>query len=304
VGAAGAAKLLDPANANANALDVLGLTGAARTTNPQLNKPVSQYLAETNAKFGAQGAGQGPVAPGVSQPPVAPTNAAAASNTTMAQKIANYEAPPLTGAGDKGRNLAIMSEVNKINPSYDGQKYKENSAIIKDFTPGGTAGKSVVAMGTAANHIGDLRPLVDALNNGDFQAANKFFNNIKQWTGNPDVTNIAAVGPAVAAEITKTFTSTGGSVSEREELAKAFGRANSPAQLKGAIDQYEKLMIGKLSELEKQYNRTGRKDFWQNVVSDPYLKQAHDRHVAEKAARSGSPLTGSTTGGVQWSVTE
>ena len=196
-----------------------------------------------------------------------------------------------------------MAEVVRLNPGYDGQKYKENSSIIKDFTPGGTAGKSVVAMGTAANHIGDLRPLVDALNNGDYQAANKLFNNIKQWTGNPDVTNIAAVGPAVAAEIAKTFTTSGGGVAEREELAKAFGRANSPAQLKGAIDQYEKLMVGKLAELEKQYSRTGRKDFWQNVVSDPYLKEAHDRHVAEKAARSGKPLTGSTTSGIKWKVT-
>jgi hypothetical protein len=235
----------------------------------------------------------------------APANAASAANKTMAQRIANYEAPPLTGAGDKGRNLAIMAEVSRLNPEYDGQKYKENTVIIKDFTPGGTAGKSVVAMGTAANHIADLRPLVTALNNGDYQAANKLFNNIKQWTGNPDVTNIAAVGPAVAAEITKTFTSTGGSVGEREELAKAFGRANSPAQLNGAIDQYEKLMIGKLAELEKQYSRTGRKDFWQNVVSDPYLKQAHDRHLAEKSARSGAPLSGSTTSGVKWkAVTE
>jgi hypothetical protein len=45
-GAGGAAKLLDPKNANLNALDVLGLTSkAARDTNPQLNKPVSEYLA-------------------------------------------------------------------------------------------------------------------------------------------------------------------------------------------------------------------------------------------------------------------
>jgi hypothetical protein len=245
----------------------------------------------------------GAVVPGAT-PGAAPTTAAASDNATMARKIANYEAPPLTGAGDKGRNAFIMAEVARLNPNYDGQRWKENSSIIKDFTPGGTAGKSVVAMGTAANHIGDLRPLVDAINNGDYQAANKFFNNIKQWTGNPDVTNIAVVGPAVAAEIQKTFVQSGGGTgAEREELANAFSRANSPAQLKGAIDQYEKLMVGKLAELEKQYSRTGRKDFWQNVVSDPYLKEAHDRHVAEKSARSGKPLTGSTTSGVKWKVT-
>jgi hypothetical protein len=52
VGAGGAAKLLDPNNANLNAADVLGLSGAGRSTNPQLNKPVSEYLATMNSKFG------------------------------------------------------------------------------------------------------------------------------------------------------------------------------------------------------------------------------------------------------------
>jgi hypothetical protein len=52
VGAGGAAKLLDPNNASLNAADVLGLSGAGRTTNPQLNKPVSEYLADMTGKFG------------------------------------------------------------------------------------------------------------------------------------------------------------------------------------------------------------------------------------------------------------
>lgn len=51
VGAGGAAKLLNPANANSNAADVLGLTGAGKTTNPQLNKSVSQYLEDYNKRF-------------------------------------------------------------------------------------------------------------------------------------------------------------------------------------------------------------------------------------------------------------
>jgi hypothetical protein len=222
----------------------------------------------------------------------------------QARAIATYQKPMPTGLGATNKfNRDVVDLVNKINPQYDGQKYKENSKIINDFTPGGTAGKSLVAMGTAVNHIGDLRPLITALNNKDLQGANKIYNDIKKWTGDPNVTNIESVGPAVAAEIQKTFVSSGGGTgAERDELAKAFSTARSPQQLEGAVKMYENLMVGKLTELEKQYARTGRKDFWTNVVQDPRLKDMADIHNAERAARENKPVSGTTKTGIKFKV--
>ena len=223
---------------------------------------------------------------------------------SMAEKIANYELPPPSiSQRNSAGGAALMNDILRLNPNYDGQKYKENTKIINDFSPGGTAGKSVVAMGTAASHIGDLRPLIDAVKNGDIQATNQFINNVKKWTGDPNVTNLEAVGPAVAAEIQKTFVSSGGGTgAERDELSKAFGSARSKEQLEGAVKMYENLMVGKLGELEKQYARTGRKDFWQNVVSDERLKDVYDRHNAERAVRENKPVAGQTKTGIKFKV--
>lgn len=233
-----------------------------------------------------------------------PTPAVAATPVkSVAQKIADYELPmPSPSMRDPG-SVSVRNEVLKLNPGYDGQKFKENQSIIKDFTPGGTAGKSIVAMGTAVNHISDLRPLVTALHNGDLPGANAIYNNIKKWTGDPNVTNIEAVGPAVAAEIQKTFVSSGGGTgSERDELAKAFGSAKSPQQLEGAIKMYENLMVGKVDELRKQYDRTGRKDFYTNIATDPRIKEMVDHHNAQRAASENKPLSGSTTNGIKFKV--
>lgn len=237
----------------------------------------------------------------------APAPAAApAQGKSIAQQMLDYEIEGPKGPATAAK-LKLQSDINRLAAEqgkvYDGQKYKENTKIINDFTPSGQAGKSVVAMGTAASHIGDLRPLITALNQGDSQATNLLINNVKKWTGDPNVTNLEAVGPAVAAEIQKTFVSGGGGTgAERDELSKAFGSARSKEQLEGAVKMYENLMVGKLGELEKQYARTGRKDFWTNIVSDDRLKTVYDRHHAERAAREGKPLAGQTKTGVKYKV--
>jgi len=59
VGAKGVAKLLKPENANRNALDVLGLTGASAETNPQLNRLSKDVIAATYSKYDARGMAPG-----------------------------------------------------------------------------------------------------------------------------------------------------------------------------------------------------------------------------------------------------
>jgi hypothetical protein len=82
VGAKGTAELLKPENADRNALDVLGLTGAAAKTNPQLNKLSKDVIAETYSKYDASG-----MAPGGSSGTVVASASAPSSKSVAASNL-------------------------------------------------------------------------------------------------------------------------------------------------------------------------------------------------------------------------
>jgi hypothetical protein len=87
VGAKGTAELLKPENADKNAIQVLGLTGAAATTNPQLNKLSKDVIAETYSKYDASG-----MAPSGSSPSgtvVASASAPSSANQSVASLVPN-----------------------------------------------------------------------------------------------------------------------------------------------------------------------------------------------------------------------
>ena len=89
VGAGGVVKLLKPENADKNAIQVLGLTGAAATTNPQLNKLSKDVIAETYSKYDASG-----MAPGGRTP----SGTVVASATTPSSTPASSPNPVVASA--------------------------------------------------------------------------------------------------------------------------------------------------------------------------------------------------------------
>jgi hypothetical protein len=224
-----------------------------------------------------------------------------------AQRIANYQAPPLSGSGQGGENAMTMAEVYKINPNYNPveakQKIHENQNIINSFSDSSKpANKSIQALKTATNHISDLMPTIDNLQNGRYPTANAIANAFDKYTGGSRVTNMEAIGPAVGAEIMKSFNPSMGTVEERRHIADSFNAARSPEQLKEAVKLYEGLMVGKLKPLADDYERTGRKDFWPMVVKDPAVKNMYDRHMAEQNVRNNIPASGTTSTGVKFKV--
>ena len=250
-------------------------------------------------------------APIAESPTTTPAAKAPAAPTTLnpalesqAQKIARYEIEMPKGQGAQNfRNRAIIDRVYQLNPNYDGQKYKENQAIVKDYSTG-QANKSVQGLKTAFNHIDEAKPLIDNLNNSDYPAANKFLNKWATATGKSNVTSFEQVGPILAQEVMKTWNPSMGGVGEREEIAKAFNSARSPAQLNAAIDNLKGLMMGKLKPLADKYESTGRKDFWTNQINDDNVKETYDRWLQKENARHNKPATGTTKSGVKWKVAE
>lgn len=182
----------------------------------------------------------------------------------------------------------------------------ENKKILTDFSPGGTAGKQVIAITTATNHINDdFRPLIDKLANGQYPTANEMKNKISTWAGGSETNNFKFVAQAMADEIGKTLVTGGpGTQHEREQIEARFSAANNPKQLREAADYAERIMAGKTETLEEAYKRSGRNDFYKNVVTDPRVKTVVDRIRAERNVASGQAPNGTTKDGKKWKVVQ
>ena len=215
---------------------------------------------------------------------------------------------PPTGLGAANYfNRTVTQALNELHPTYDAnaakEKVKENTKILTDFTPGGVAGKQVVAFATAANHINDdFRPAIKALNNGDYPAANAFMQKLSTWTGNAsNVNNFKLVAQAMGDEVVKTLTNGGpGALADREKIQERFRSVDNAKTLSEAADYAERLMAGKTEVLAEQYARTGRKDFYTSVVPNPHIKAVVDKIQAERNVNENKPSSGTTASGIKW----
>jgi hypothetical protein len=134
-------------------------------------------------------------------------------------------------------------------------------AALKDFTSGISA-RRVTANNTAINHLETMDKLASDLNNRDTRIFNAAGNAFAAATGQTAPTSFDAAKQLVAAEVIKAVVSNGGGVTERQEAAQNFSRANSPQQLREVINTYRELLGGQLQSLEGQYKAgTGRDDF-------------------------------------------
>jgi hypothetical protein len=179
---------------------------------------------------------------------------------TTAQAIASGQLMPPTGAALLNpRNQRILAEVMKINPQYDATTILAKKKAATDFTSG-TLGNSLRSFAVAGQHLDQLGALADAMDNGNIQLVNKIGNAVSAQTGSPAPTNFNAAKDIVSKEVMKAIVAGGGGVAEREELNKTMSAANSPAQLKGVIQQYRNLMAAQHDALLQQRRAAGLPD--------------------------------------------
>lgn len=156
----------------------------------------------------------------------------------------------------------------------------------KDFSTG-IQGRQVTAFNTAIDHLSTMSQLADALQNNDVRAFNALGNKVAKETGLPAPVNFDAAKQIVTAEIIKAVVASGGGVKERQEAENNFSTANSPAQLKGAINTYMQLLGGQLNSLGLQYeNTTGRTDFDKKLTGEAKkaFTSVREQHNAAKSA--------------------
>lgn len=186
---------------------------------------------------------------------------------------------PTLGLGASGVKMQIINRARELGTAGGAsigeaatsvvqakQTKAAEQSTLKGFTSGVEA-RRVTANNTAINHLETMDRLVNDLANSDIRVVNKAANAFAKETGGAAPTNFDAAKQIVAAEVIKAVVQNGGGVTERQEAAEQFARANSPAQLKGVINTYKDLLGGQLQSLKQQYEfGTKRKDFDQRLT--------------------------------------
>lgn len=170
------------------------------------------------------------------------------------------------------RAQELYSEANGGDMTGFGTLHGTLSKGRGSFGPGGVNGQNLIALDTAVHHFDALGRTIDALNNGDVRALNAAGNYLSTQFGDPKVTNFETVKSLAADEFAKVAAGTATGEQERAKMQQLFSSANSPAQLKQAIDQAKILMAGKVQGMNQQYMQINHGQSIANRVS-PQTRQ-------------------------------
>lgn len=233
------------------------LTGAV-TTNASIPITQSANNAATNAT--SRENNRDTIAKDLQVAGIAPGGGLDDNAERTAQAIASGQLPAPTGmALLNPKNQRILGRVMEINPDYDSTTVDAKRKAARDFTSG-PLGNALRSVATANAHLDQLGELADALQNGNMQVVNRVSNWYKQQTGEAAPTNFDGVRNIVGQEVVKAIVPAGGSLAERDEAAKAFSRANSPAQLKELIQHFRMVMGAQQKNLLEQRRAAGLPD--------------------------------------------
>lgn len=180
--------------------------------------------------------------------------------------------PPNTGRGVQGtadRNailnqasaLAAARGIDQADLPKKWQEFKAQQVAIQRFQSG-PQGNTIKSFNVLVDHLDTLREAGAALKNGDIRIFNQWRQNWATQTGESAPTSFDGVKALVGDEIVKAVVGSAGALADREEVKKDLDRVSSPKQLADLIDKYDKLALGQLKGLRKQYEvSTGLKNF-------------------------------------------
>ena len=151
------------------------------------------------------------------------------------------------------RAQQIYADANGGDMTGFGTAHGTLTQARKSFAGGGVNSKTLVSLDTAIHHFDALGKAVDALDNGDTVGLNAVGNYMSKQFGDPRVTNFDTVKTLAADEFTKVAAGVTSGEGEREKMQSLFQAANSPQQLKQAIQQAQILMAGKVQGLDTAY---------------------------------------------------
>lgn len=181
-------------------------------------------------------------------------------------------------------NAADINAGNRAQPGrYSAPGYTPEAIGQKGTTTyftSGKGGQQLTAFNTAMQHLDLLDKLGKDLNNTDLQIANKAKQAWAEQTGNPAPANFEAAKNAMAGEVAAALKTSGATDQEIAKVDNTFSRAQSPAQLSGAIGTYRSLLQSKAHNLQKQYKEgmEGKPNFEQQNGNDPFAQFGGKAH--------------------------
>jgi hypothetical protein len=151
------------------------------------------------------------------------------------QKILDYANKMLKDQGIDPKNLPKMQ-----------QEFKAQQIAIQRYMSG-QQGQATGAINMVIHHIGTLRELGKALDNGDYTLANWIANKAATELGKPEPNNFNLGAQVVVGEMMRAMQIAGaGTGEERDSLQSRLRDNLSPEQIDSASDTIEHLLAGKL----------------------------------------------------------
>jgi len=280
VGAGKVPDLLNPANQDKIAADVVGLAkgSAARKTNPQLEQPVKDYVASISGNVPGVGTTQ---TGAVQEPPAGSAlSRLSPADRIIAEKMSRGEEALPTGQGANNTRAQMLARAaHEMNPSLDPTWYGQHKKTEDAFNTG-KQGDTVRSMNVAIDHMDTLRDKIKKLPTGQYPAINDIITSFSRGIGDPRINSYDAAAGLIAAEVTKAIVANGGTGDERAEKEKLLAVRNNPEALRGVLDSYTKLLGGQMRGLKDQYTAGRGSDFESKV--NPRTAQAMAEHKIDR----------------------
>jgi len=189
----------------------------------------------------------------------------------------------------------LLSDVAQYDPTFDAANAGAREATRKAFTSG-KQGQNISSFNTALGHLGTLAQRAEDLHNGSFPLWNGIANSVESAVGDPRKSNFNIAKTAVVDELTRAFRGTGGNVHDLEQWEANISAAQSPAQLRGAIQQAAQLLQSRVQAMGDSYNAgmgtTDQPLPLLNAHANDALARFQSKDYLEKGYGAVAPLLG------------
>ena len=164
-----------------------------------------------------------------------------------------------SGQMDAGTAVSYIRQ--NIYPHYNENDFKAAQALDTEVasTKSG-AGYSLMAAGTAAQHLQMLDQAITALHNGNLQPLNSLAQEYSRITGSKVPVEFDAVADQVNMEVAKVVSGGTPHVAETDKMRTNLSVKASPDQNHGVIGKYIGLMNGRLTNINSRYRQYFNRD--------------------------------------------
>ena len=194
-----------------------------------------------------------------------------------------------------------------LDPSLDMKDYKREADLLKDFTSGKGSAFNIDRLNTAVPHLAHLKAAGDALQNTNMKAFNWGKNMMKDFKGDPEISDYLDAAQGVAGEMAAVFKNGTGTDVEIQKWLKRLSSSDSPRQIQQNFDTMVSLMRDRATALDNRF-KTGMKGksfpIWSPEAQAVFKQIGADTGANSKAAApaaapaAGAPAAGEPTEGV------